>query len=106
MNFNFNEILLIVPTFISLLRDIESAYDVREICRDYLGDGPTTNQFANQFLEKRRLFRPKTATQKDDMCAPAPAITPSNQHSSEFQEVKVTIMYYCTVVASIVLFQI
>jgi len=77
-----------IPTFISFLRDIESALEVRDYCREYLGDGPTTQQFAAQFLEKRRMIKPKIATQKDDMSSPAPAITPSTQHCTDFQEVK------------------
>ncbi|KAF5296951.1 hypothetical protein FQR65_LT10103 [Abscondita terminalis] len=76
-----------IPTFISFLRDIESALEVRDYCREYLGDGPTTQQFASQFLEKRRMIKPKVVTQKDDMSSPAPAITPSSQHN-DFQEVK------------------
>lgn len=70
-----------VPTFIGFLRDIESAFDVREYCRDYLGDSGATQQFAAQFLEKRRLFKPnRSVAHKDDMCAPAPALTP-NHHA-------------------------
>ncbi|ENN71327.1 hypothetical protein YQE_11987, partial [Dendroctonus ponderosae] len=37
--------------------------------------------------KKRRSFKPKNA-HKDDMCSPAPAITPSLHNTSEFQEVK------------------
>ncbi|KAF5274864.1 hypothetical protein FQA39_LY07046 [Lamprigera yunnana] len=77
-----------IPTFISFLRDIESALDVREYCKEYLGERPTTQQFASQFLEKRRMIKPKIVTQKDDMSSPAPAITPSAQHNTDFQEVK------------------
>lgn len=78
-----------VPTFVTFLRDIESAMDVREYCKEYLGEGAVMQQFASEFLEKRRLYKPKTNLHKDDMCSPAPAITPSAQHSNEFQEVKV-----------------
>ncbi|XP_031339420.1 GRB10-interacting GYF protein 2 isoform X2 [Photinus pyralis] len=77
-----------IPTFISFLRDIESALEVRDYCKEYLGEGPTTQQFASQFLEKRRMIKPKATTQKDDMSSPAPAITPSSQHNPDFQEVK------------------
>lgn len=76
-----------IPTFVTFLRDIESAFDIREYCKEYLGDNSQTHQFASQFLEKRRQFRPKNQVPKDDMCSPAPAITPS-LHSSDFQEVK------------------
>jgi PERQ amino acid-rich with GYF domain-containing protein len=78
-----------IPTFVTFLRDIESAYDVRDYCKEYLGESPATQQFASNFLEKRRSFKPKNNAHKDDMCSPAPAITPSMQHSNEFQEVKV-----------------
>ncbi|EFA01526.1 hypothetical protein TcasGA2_TC007086 [Tribolium castaneum] len=77
-----------IPTFVTFLRDIESAYDVRDYCKEYLGESPATQQFASNFLEKRRSFKPKNNAHKDDMCSPAPAITPSLQHSTEFQEVK------------------
>ncbi|RZC32532.1 PERQ amino acid-rich with GYF domain-containing protein 2 [Asbolus verrucosus] len=77
-----------IPTFVTFLRDIESAYDVRDYCKEYLGESPATQQFASNFLEKRRSFKPKNNAHKDDMCSPAPAITPSMQHNTEFQEVK------------------
>ncbi|KAF7270533.1 GIGYF family protein Gyf isoform X2 [Rhynchophorus ferrugineus] len=75
-----------VPTFVTFLRDIESAFEVREYCKEYLGENNMTQQFANSFLEKRRSFKSKES-HKDDMCSPAPAITPA-QHNMEFQEVK------------------
>ncbi|GJQ65513.1 hypothetical protein Trydic_g7614 [Trypoxylus dichotomus] len=84
---NINSIVDI-PTFVGFLRDIESAADVKEYCREYLGDNPATHNFAMQFLEKRRSFKPKVVAHKDDMCSPAPAITPNSQHNSDFQEVK------------------
>ncbi|CAH1173798.1 unnamed protein product [Phaedon cochleariae] len=77
-----------IPTFVTFLRDIESAFDVREYVKEYLGESNATHQFASNFLEKRRSFRPRNNAHKDDMCSPAPAITPSSQHSTEFQEVK------------------
>ncbi|XP_056635586.1 GRB10-interacting GYF protein 2 isoform X1 [Diorhabda sublineata] len=77
-----------IPTFVTFLRDIESAFDVKEYCKEYLGDNNATHQFAVNFLEKRRSFKPRNNAHKDDMCSPAPAITPSLQHSTEFQEVK------------------
>ncbi|KAL1506342.1 hypothetical protein ABEB36_005725 [Hypothenemus hampei] len=76
-----------IPTFVTFLRDIESAFEVREYCRAYLGENNSIQQFINNFLEKRRSFKPKTS-HKDDMCSPAPAITPSLHNNSEFQEVK------------------
>lgn len=79
-----------VPTFVTFLRDIESAMDVREYCKEYLGEGPVMQQFASEFLEKRRLYKPKANQYKDDMCSPAPAITPAQHVSTEFQEVKVS----------------
>ncbi|XP_044747751.1 GIGYF family protein Gyf isoform X2 [Coccinella septempunctata] len=77
-----------IPTFVTFLKDIESAMDVRDYCKEYLGDNPQTLQFASNFLEKRRSFRPKNQAPKDDMCSPASAINPSSFHSNEFQEVK------------------
>lgn len=79
-----------MPTFVTFLRDIESAMDVKEYCKEYLGEGAAMQQFTLEFLEKRRLYKPKNELHKDDMCSPAPAITPSVQpHNAEFQEVKV-----------------
>nr|CAH7747202.1 unnamed protein product [Callosobruchus chinensis] len=81
-----------IPTFVSFLRDIESAFDVREYCKEYLGESGATHQFASSFLERRRQCRPQRRDQhKDDMCVPAPAITPQGGHTTgmgEFQEVK------------------
>ncbi|XP_018329970.1 GIGYF family protein CG11148 isoform X2 [Agrilus planipennis] len=76
-----------IETFVEFLRNVESALEVRDYCKEYLGDSPSTSHFATQFLEKRRLTKPKNTTQKDDMSSPAPAITPSS-HLTDFQEVK------------------
>lgn len=81
----------LVPTFIIFLSDIESGSEVNDYCKVYLGDSHSTQQFASTFLEKRRSFKPKNNAHKDDMCSPAPAITPSVQHNNEFQEVKVNL---------------
>lgn len=47
--------LLIVPTFIGFLREVESPSDVMEYVTDYLGDGKEIQNFVKQFLEKRSL---------------------------------------------------
>ena len=81
----------IVPTFIGFLRDIESAYEVKEYVRLYLGDDRLCMDFAKQFLEKRSKWRSsqRPQAQADDLCKPAPAINPNA--STEFQEVKVLV---------------
>ncbi|XP_025075378.1 GRB10-interacting GYF protein 2 isoform X3 [Pogonomyrmex barbatus] len=77
-----------IPTFVGFLRDIESAYEVKEYVRVYLGDTKQSTEFAKQFLEKRSKWRSaqRPQAQADDLCKPAPAINPNA--STEFQEVK------------------
>ncbi|XP_049843481.1 GRB10-interacting GYF protein 2 isoform X3 [Schistocerca gregaria] len=77
-----------VPTFVAFLRDIESAYEVKDYVRVYLGEGRDAQEFSRQFLERRsKLQQQKAArdrTPEDDLSTPAPAITPSQ----DFHEVK------------------
>ncbi|XP_017754978.1 PREDICTED: PERQ amino acid-rich with GYF domain-containing protein 2 isoform X2 [Eufriesea mexicana] len=77
-----------IPTFVGFLRDIESAYEVKEYVRDYLGDNKQSSEFAKQFLEKRSKWRSaqRPQVQADDLCKPAPAVNPNAP--TEFQEVK------------------
>lgn len=78
-----------VPTFVGFLRDIESAYEVKEYVRMYLGDNKQCTEFAKQFLEKRSKWRSaqRPQAEADDLCKPAPAVNPNAP--TEFQEVKV-----------------
>ncbi|XP_046594566.1 GRB10-interacting GYF protein 2 isoform X2 [Neodiprion lecontei] len=78
-----------IPTFVGFLRDIESAYEVKEYVRLYLGDNKQCSEFAKQFLEKRSKWRSaqRPHPQADDLCKPAPAVNP-NATATEFQEVK------------------
>jgi len=75
--------------FVGFLRDIESAYEVKEYVRVYLGDTKQSTDFAKQFLEKRSKWRSaqRPQAQADDLCKPAPAVNPNA--TAEFQEVKV-----------------
>ncbi|XP_029052326.1 GRB10-interacting GYF protein 2 isoform X2 [Osmia bicornis bicornis] len=77
-----------IPTFVGFLRDIESAYEVKEYVRDYLGDNKQSLEFAKQFLEKRSKWRSaqRPQAEADDLCKPAPAVNPNAP--AEFQEVK------------------
>ncbi|XP_011687407.1 PREDICTED: PERQ amino acid-rich with GYF domain-containing protein 2 isoform X2 [Wasmannia auropunctata] len=77
-----------IPTFVGFLRDIESAYEVKEYVRVYLGDTKQSTEFAKQFLEKRSKWRSaqRPQAQADDLCKPAPAVNPNAP--AEFQEVK------------------
>ncbi|XP_056420591.1 GRB10-interacting GYF protein 2 isoform X2 [Hyla sarda] len=50
-----------VPTFVSFLREVESAYEVHDYVRAYLGDTPEAKDFSKQFLERRN--KQKTAPQ-------------------------------------------
>ncbi|XP_011306453.1 PERQ amino acid-rich with GYF domain-containing protein 2 [Fopius arisanus] len=77
-----------IPTFIGFLKDIESAYEVKEYVRMYLGDSKQTTEFTKQFLEKRSKLRSaqRPRAEADDLCKPAPAVNPNAP--MEFQEVK------------------
>lgn len=79
-----------IPTFIGFLKDIESAYEVKEYVRMYLGDSKQTTEFTKQFLEKRSKLRSaqRPRAEADDLCKPAPAVNPNAP--MEFQEVKVS----------------
>lgn len=96
----------------SFLQDIESPFEVKDYIKMYLGklidvskasisikfpsisgESKECLEFSKQFLERRSKQRNQQRLQNahiDDMCSPAPAITPSvNSISTEFQEVKV-----------------
>lgn len=109
----FEFISLTVPTFVSFLQDIESPFEVKDyikmylgkLCNSYvllnpvkylirfLGEAKECSEFAKQFLERRSKQRNQQRLQNahiDDMCQPAPAITPINSGiSSDFQEVNI-----------------
>lgn len=60
----------------------------------FVGETKECTEFAKQFLERRSKQRNQQRLQNahiDDMCSPAPAITPSINSgiNSDFQEVKV-----------------
>jgi PERQ amino acid-rich with GYF domain-containing protein len=96
---------------VSFLQDIESPFEVKDYIKMYLGgfelartsrkkikllfsgESKECLEFAKQFLERRSKQRNQQRLQNahiDDMCSPAPAITPSvNNLSTDFQEVKV-----------------
>lgn len=42
-----------VPTFVSFLKEVESAYEVHDYIRAYLGDTPEAKEFGKQFIERR-----------------------------------------------------
>lgn len=66
------------------------------MCYYLIGETKDCAEFAKQFLERRSKQRNQQRLQNahiDDMCSPAPAITPSvGGLSTEFQEVKVSIL--------------
>lgn len=75
------------------MRDIESAYEVKEYVRLYLGDSKQSTEFSKQFLEKRSKWRSaqRPQAEADDLCKPAPAVNPNAP--TEFQETKVNVSY-------------
>ncbi|XP_050339543.1 GIGYF family protein Gyf isoform X1 [Bactrocera neohumeralis] len=75
-----------VPTFVTFLRDLESPYEVRDYIRMYLGENKESTDFGKQFLERRSKYKNLQRAQNahnDDMCKPAPAITPSGNDTSD-----------------------
>ncbi|XP_015044406.1 GIGYF family protein CG11148 [Drosophila pseudoobscura] len=75
-----------VPTFVAFLQDLEAPYEVKDYVRIYLGDGKESSDFAKQFLERRSKYKSLQRAQNahnDDMCKPAPAITPSGNDNTE-----------------------
>ncbi|XP_044147965.1 GRB10-interacting GYF protein 2 isoform X2 [Bufo gargarizans] len=67
-----------VPTFVSFLREVESAYEVHDYVRAYLGDTPEAKDFSKQFLERRN--KQKTVPQKpqQDSAWPVFQTSPNN----------------------------
>ncbi|BFG06682.1 GIGYF family protein8 [Drosophila madeirensis] len=75
-----------VPTFVAFLQDLEAPYEVKDYVRIYLGEGKDSSDFAKQFLERRSKYKSLQRAQNahnDDMCQPAPAITPSGNDNTE-----------------------
>ncbi|KAH8325448.1 hypothetical protein KR074_003059 [Drosophila pseudoananassae] len=73
-----------VPTFVTFLQDLEAPYEVKDYIRMYLGEAKESSEFARQFLERRSKYKSLQRAQNahnDDMCKPAPAITPSANDS-------------------------
>ncbi|XP_052854923.1 GIGYF family protein Gyf isoform X1 [Drosophila gunungcola] len=81
-----------VPTFVAFLQDLEAPYEVKDYVRIYLGEGKESLDFAKQFLERRSKYKSLQRAQNahnDDMCKPAPAITPSaNDYTDSKKKVK------------------
>lgn len=50
-----------IPTFCSLIKEVESPYEVYEYVRTYLGDSRETREFAREFIERRKKLKEKTA---------------------------------------------
>ncbi|KAH8395729.1 hypothetical protein KR222_001389 [Zaprionus bogoriensis] len=75
-----------VPTFVTFLQDLEAPYEVKDYVRIYLGEGKDSSDFAKQFLERRSKYKNLQRAQNahnDDMCKPAPAITPSSNENGD-----------------------
>lgn len=91
--FIWQKYLLLVPTFVGFLQDIESPFEVKDYIKMYLGETKECAEFGKQFLERRSKYKNQLRAANahiDDMCQPAPAITPSSAGASgDFQEVKV-----------------
>ncbi|XP_017477314.1 PREDICTED: PERQ amino acid-rich with GYF domain-containing protein CG11148 isoform X2 [Rhagoletis zephyria] len=83
-----------VPTFVSFLRDLESPYEVKDYIRMYLGENKESTDFGKQFLERRSRYKNLQRAQNahnDDMCKPAPAITPSGNDNFDNKELSTAV---------------
>lgn len=76
------------PTFLGFLKDIESPYEVYDYVKSYIGDGKQERKFAEEYLEKRSVWKnskKKKKISEDDLTTPAAALSPGE---GEFQETK------------------
>ncbi|XP_075425708.1 GRB10-interacting GYF protein 2 isoform X10 [Ascaphus truei] len=55
-----------VPTFVSFLREVDSAYEVHDYVRAYLGDTAEAKDFSMQFLERRAKQKVSQQRQQQD----------------------------------------
>lgn len=61
---------IVVPTFISFLRDVESPYEVQDYVKQYLGESAKSAQFAKEFLEKRSTINKQKQARHDEVSTP------------------------------------
>ena len=57
----------IAATFVSLLLEVESTYEVHDYIRSFLGETDEVHAFAKQFLEKRQKLK-SPQQQKTQVC--------------------------------------
>ncbi len=60
--------LLVVPTIVAYLKEVESPYEVHDFIRIYLGDTIEAKAFAKQFLERRAKQKANHQRQQQQVC--------------------------------------
>ncbi|XP_014261265.1 GRB10-interacting GYF protein 2-like isoform X2 [Cimex lectularius] len=70
-----------IPTFVSFLRDVESASEVQEYVQEYLDDEKEAKEFARQFVERRNRLAGGQQTAKS-------SVQSSSSSKEDFQQVK------------------
>ncbi len=60
--------LLVVPTIVAYLKEVESPYEVHDFIRIYLGDTIEAKEFAKQFLERRAKQKANHQRQQQQVC--------------------------------------
>ena len=57
-------VVILVPTFISFLREVDNPYEVQDYVNSYLGETPKSAQFAKDFIERRSLANKQKLAQQ------------------------------------------
>lgn len=54
--------LILAVTFVNLLLEVESTYEVHDYIKSFLGESDAVHSFAKQFLERRQKIRNYTTS--------------------------------------------
>lgn len=60
--------LILVPTIVAYLKEVESPYEVLNFICSYLGDTVEAKEFARQFLERRAKQKANHQRQQQQVC--------------------------------------
>ncbi|KAI7688977.1 hypothetical protein SSS_04375 [Sarcoptes scabiei] len=79
------ELTIDAEIFINFLKAIASPDEINDYVSTYLGSNKTSRDFAKNFIAKRSYLRNKAKQNEpyEDMCGPAPALTPAVNSNSE-----------------------
>lgn len=80
------ELTIDAETFIGFLKDIASPDEINDYVQTYLGSNKISRDFAKNFITKRSYLRNKARQIEpyEDMCGPAPALTPGGVDNNGF----------------------